>query len=487
MSAQAGPVVDVMGAKSAPEARPQGPEVVNLSGFDAARKSARRGLVQWRSLDTQKEIQPHERLEVMRKCRAAEANIGIVRRAIGGLSQLVGTLRPQSKSMDPEFRKRAEEAFHRRASQPAAFDMAGKLDFEGWQDVVKRSVRRDGDALTVLAEGREGGGKVIFYEAHQVGNGTRRDALPENLIDGVYLDRWGGRNAFQLLDGDRNWVRRVRRENAIYHCEVQRIGRPREISGMAHALSNVFDQMEILGFTKHAIKAASIWGAVLETKMESDGGAKVAEAVKAMWGGAEEDRAPSGNGKVITMEDITSGGRFHGLDPGQSIKTIQDTRPHPNILAMMAWLVRDIAWGVGVAPEVLWDASSLNGTSMRYVMAETRRWVENQQRILRRDCQRIWTYFLAKEMQAGRLERPVDPNDRWWECDWIPQADLTIDEGRSGALELRQREAGMLSDSRFFGKRGADWEEEYRQMEVEKKRKREIYREIHGEEMPEEN
>jgi len=64
--------------------------------------------------------------------------------------------------------------------------------------------------------------------------------------------------------------------------------------------------------------------------------------------------------------------------------------------------------------------------------------------------------------------------------------DLTIDEGRSGALELKQREAGMLSDQRFYGKRGADWEEEYRQLEMERKRKREIYREIHGEEMPEE-
>lgn len=460
--------------------KPQGPEVVNLSGLDAARKSARRGLVQWRTLDTSREILPHERIEVMRKCRAAEANIGVVKRAIGGLSSLVGTLRPQSKSGDPDFRMRAEEAFRRRASQPSAFDMAGKLDFEGWQDMVKRSVRRDGDALTVLAEGREGGGKIVFYEAHQIGDGRFRERLPENLKDGVFVDRWGGRAGFQLLDGDGEPVRRVSRERSIYHCEVQRVGRPREISGMAHALSNVFDQMEILGFTKHAIKAASIWGAVLETRLESDGGAKVQNAVKAMWGGTEEDNAPSGNGKVITMEDITSGGRFHGLDPGQSIKTIQDSRPHPNILAMMAWLIRDIAWGVGVAPEVLWDASGLNGTSMRYVMAETRRWVENQQRILRRDCQRIWTYFLAKEMQAGRLERPADPDDRWWECEWIPQADLTIDEGRSGQLELAQRAAGLMSEQKFYGKRGSDWEEEFRQRQVEMKRKREIFREIHG-------
>jgi len=112
-------------------------EVVNLSGFDAARKSARRGMVSWRTLDTSREVSPGDRMEIMRKCRAAEANIGIVKRAIGGLSQLVGTLRPQSKSGDAEFRKRAEEAFLRRASQPAAFDLAGKLDFEGWQDCVK--------------------------------------------------------------------------------------------------------------------------------------------------------------------------------------------------------------------------------------------------------------------------------------------------------------------------------------------------------------
>lgn len=466
----------------------EAPAMVNLSGLDAARSSPRRGRVVWRTLDTSKEISPHDRMEVMRKARAAEANIGLVKRSIGGLSHLIGTLRPQSRAVDSEFRKRAEEVFWRRVSQPAAFDLAGKLDFETWQDMVKRSKKRDGDAITVLAEGREGGGKIIYYEAHQIGNGKNPGELPANLRDGVYLDRFGGRNAFQILDGDEMRARRVSRERAIYHADMERVGRPREVSSLAHALSNIYDQMEILGFTKHAIKASSIWGAVLETSLEGDGGSKVGNDLRAFLGkGAEEaSQAVGGDGKVITLEEVISGGRFQGLDPGQSIKTIQDSRPHPNILAMMSWLIRDIAWGAGVAPEVLWDASGLNGTSMRYVMAETRRWIENQQRMLRRDCQRLWVYFLAKEMQAGRLARPVDPEDRWWECEWIPQADLTIDEGRSGALELKQVEAGLKSDKRVFGQRGLDWEEEFRQQEEERKRKREIYREVHGEEMPEE-
>jgi capsid protein len=469
----------VSGSGAVAPGKPEAAGAVNFSGFDGARNNERRGTVRWHTLDTSKEVSPRDRLELMRKTRAAEANIGIVKRAIGGLSGLVGHLTPQSKALDSEFRKRAEEEFFRQVQQPAAFDLAGKLDFWSWQDMLKRAKRRDGDALTVLAEGRDGGGRILFYEGHQFGNGSDLGAVPEGLRDGVYLDKWGGRAAFQLLDGDGKRVSRVSRDRAIYHSDMERSGRPREISSMAHALSNVFDTMEILGFTKHAIKAASIWGAVLETSLKSDGGAQVANDVKAMWGAAGSAAEPGGEGDVISVESLTQGGRFQGLNPGQSIKTIHDDRPHPNILNMLSWLIRDIAWGAGVAPEVLWDASGLNGTSMRYVMAETRRWVENEQRKLRADCQRLWTYFLAKAAKAGRLEIPAGL-ERWWECEWIPQADLTIDEGRVGALELKQLELGVKSQKIFHGSKGRDWEEQEYQVQYELKRKREIYLEVHG-------
>ena len=459
---------------------PVAPGAQNYSGFDGARNGPQRGRVIWKTLDTSKEVAPHDRMELMRKTRYAEANIGLVRRGIGGVSSLIGTLRPQSKSGDAEFRMRAEEAFHRRADNPASFDMAGKMDFLGWQDMVKRAKKRDGDALSVLATGREGGAKIIFYEAHQVGNGRQSGDLPQNLRDGVFLDKWGGRSGFRLLDADGIAAGLVTRERSIYHADMERSGRPREISSMAHALSNVFDQMEILGFTKHAIKASSIWGAVLETSMEGDGGKQVGKDLKAMWGADGGAAGPDPDGSVITMESIQQGGRFHGLNPGQSIKTIQDQRPHPNILNMMGWLTRDIAWGAGLAPEVLWDPSGLNGTSIRYIMAETRRWIENEQRKLARDCQRIWVYFLSKEIKAGRLELPADGGDRWWDCEWIPQSDLTIDEGRVGNLELKQVEAGFKTDKRVYAPRGLDWEEEYRQGQIEKKRKAEIYKEVHG-------
>jgi capsid protein len=160
------------------------------------------------------------------------------------------------------------------------------------------------------------------------------------------------------------------------------------------------------------------------------------------------------------------GGRSQSLPAGADMKTLQDSRPHPNQLDLLRWLVRDIAWGAGVAPEILWEQAGLGSAATRYLMAETRRWIENQQRVQRYACQRMWTYTLAQEIKAGRVPKPT--SDRWWSCKWIPQADMTIDRGRDGALEIKQIEKGLLTYQESYAKRGKDWQEEMRQLAKEK-------------------
>lgn len=434
----------------------------------------------WPTLDTSKELTARDRLEVLRRVRAGEANIGFVKRCIGGVSDLIGHIKPQAATKDHEWNRRAEEAFWRRAKHPLAFDQAGKLDFLGWQGAVKRSKLRDGDALTVFSEGSEGGGRIVFYEAHQVGDG-KEDATkrPENLRDGVFLDKWGGRIGFRVVSmADPTMFTTVPRERAIYHAKCERVGRPREVSGIAHAVSNFLDMVEIIADTKHAVKVAALWGVAMETAAGSAGGSQVSDELRAYLDLAAGSN-DGGVGEVLTLERIMQGGRVQGLPSGAKLTTLQDVRPHPNQLALLAWLVRDMAWGVGLAPEVLWDVSALNGTATRYVMAETRRFVENQLQDLERDCNRVWTYFLAKEIQAGRLDLP-EGLDRWWETRWIPQADLTIDRGREGNLEKDLVEAKLRTRSEYWGRQGLDWEEEERQILVEERRLEEMRAEMAG-------
>ena len=435
------------------------------NGWSAATPSEKRGYVWWPNLDTSKELPPHTRLEILRKARWADAEVGLVRRAVSGLADLVGYQRPQAETGDPEWDQLAEEAVLRRWNNPIAFDQAGKMDAWSWQVALTRCRFRDGDNLTALGSTQSGGATMQFYESHQIDSG---DKTTSNLYDGVFLGKGGKHDAYQIvgsnLKGERTH-KKLSARDVIYHAEFERPGRVREPSKLAHAISNIVDIIEILADTKHGIKIAAQLGVVMTTQAGA-GNSQMSETLASFLSNQGVGTNSSGDDVEINLDEIMKGGRSQSLPAGADMKTLQDTRPHPNQLDLLRWLVRDIAWGAGVAPEILWEQAGLGSAATRYLMAETRRWIENQQRVQRYACQRMWTYTLAKEIKAGRVPTPT--SERWWSCKWIPQADMTIDRGRDGALEIQQIEKGLLTYQESYAKRGKDWQEEMRQLAKEK-------------------
>jgi capsid protein len=185
--------------------------------------------------------------------------------------------------------------------------------------------------------------------------------------------------------------------------------------------------------------------------------------------------AQSRSGSTINVEQMREGGMVAQLLENEELSVIHDGRPHPNQMVLLEWLVRDIAWGVGLSPEVLWDLAKQTGPSQRYLMAETQRWIEHEQARLKQACQRFYTYFIAKAVKNGEL--PPPPKNWWW-AEWIPQADLTIDRGREGRLELEQLESGVMSLNDYHARKGRDWESVEMQKAREILRRREIEAEM---------
>ena len=108
-----------------------------LSSWDAARRSERRGNVVIPSLDPQKRISPTDRKEIAGKVEAGEQNVGFVKRAISGVAQLVGNLKPQADTGNSDFDEEIEERLGKRFDHPRAFDAAGNMDFWDWQTWVR--------------------------------------------------------------------------------------------------------------------------------------------------------------------------------------------------------------------------------------------------------------------------------------------------------------------------------------------------------------
>lgn len=425
----------------------------NLSGFEAANPSQRRGWIPWTTLDSAKVLTGGDRKTILRNANWAYANIGLARRIVNGLANLVGYLTPQAQTDDGDWNSEAEALFRSRAGSASVFDRAGKLDFFSWQIANTRARLKDGDILTVLTETDAGTARVIVYEANRIDDGSpleRRD----DVRDGVYVDKFGRHTAYRVVDPeDPKKYTAIPASDAIFFADFERPGQVRGISALAHALIHLQDRAEVWGDIKHAIKVAAQVGMQKVKDLPGPYPGQNFTPPEPLSTGATDS---AGNDIKQNTEKILGSGYVVPMQPGEKYELLHDDRPHPNQREFLEDLVRDIAWGVGVAPEVLWQLAGQTGPNTRYLMAELQRYLAQEQTRLAVICQRFWVYFIAKEINAGRLRIPAD--EMWWKCDWIPQPDLTIDRGREGNLQLEQLRHGAITFDDIYRSNGADFE-----------------------------
>ena len=160
----------------------------------------------------------------------------------------------------------------------------------------------------------------------------------------------------------------------------------------------------------------------------------------------------------MRAETFQGGERLQEFGAGKKLQTLQNDNPGPNVIELLRWLVRDICSDVSL--EVLWDASKMSGPGMRFVMSELRRFIAREQEVNERDCQRVRMYLLAKDIQRGKLVVPAEVGNSWYRATWLPEADLTIDRGRDGVLDLQLLEKGKITDEEWWGRQGKDWKTE---------------------------
>lgn len=426
-------------------------------GYQGADWSRARGYVYFPQLDTRKEITPYTRTEAMRRARFLYANMGIVRRMVNGMARMVvGTgLTAHATTGDKQWNRLAEARFHDRVVSRAVFDIGGRFNFYGSQRAMKRWQFRDGDCAAVLTSSAAGLGRVAFYEGHQIGNGRVAQGEEKSWYDGVRVDQFNRAQAYRILGDDQAQID-VPSEDIVFFIDYER-QQHRGITLLHHAINNLLDAGEIISFIKTGVKNANMFGYAIEQDAASTptGGME-----GSITGGRRQRLALDANNSV-TLEQVYGAGAVPTLSPGSKLRFLQDSRPHPNNLTLIDYLIRDIAWGAGLSPEVVWNITALGGANTRFVLADAQGWIEEQQQeLVDLYCSRVWIYFIAKEMKAGRLPRCTDP--AWWQHAWLPPPRLTVDFGRDGKLHLEQLRSGALTFKRFHGWQGLDSEEQLR-------------------------
>lgn len=430
------------------------------NGHQAADFSRLQGYGYFPELDTRKEITTYTRTEVLRRVRLLLANNGFPRRIIYGLARLAaGTgLTPHALTTDREWNKAAEAFFAQSVESPFIFDIGKRYDFYSAQPFVLSAHYRDGDQATVLTESLAGRARFAFYEGHQVANppDLSSDAA-KYWRDGVRTDRNNAAISYGFL-GDENAFSEIPSESVLFMAEYERAGQSRCTSILEHAVKKMFNSSQILSYIQTGVKLTNLFGYWFEYEPNTPGGSGTAGGRI----GGPTQKVTTSTGETVTLEKIFGGGAIPDLPPGAKLKTNNSSHPHPNNLGLLDYLNRDIAWGAGVSPDLLWNIAMLGGANTRFILADAQSWIDKEQaKLIRCFCQRVWLYTIAKGMKTGALRRCTDPE--WWKVGWIPPPRLTVDYGRDGKLYITQNQSCMLTLKTAYGWQGLDWQEQVTQ------------------------
>lgn len=463
------------GASSSPSAAviPQ-PTISGASGqgYDAVNGSTMRGYIYWPQLDTRKEITPQTHTEILRRARALTENIGLAGHIIECMADLIGYLTPMGATGDKTWNRLANSSFREKQSVPDVFDASGKFSFWEYQLKLDESAFRDGDVLPVLTETSSGSARIATYEAHQIANPYGTPNGTDGWMLGVQTNRFNRHMRYSITDPtDRTLVRTISASDCIYYGHFKKIGHIRPVSILRAAINHLIDIGEIVRDVKYGIKIRNQIPLTIEHAVGSPG--FVGNSTQAIVGNIRSKSVPTTDGagnattSTLNYEEIMTGGNVPRLQPGQSLKALIDASPHPNQLALLDWMVRDISWGCGLPPEIVCNMEKLRGANNRLLNSKLQRWIGARLLHKRNFVRRFWVYHVAKEMKAGRLPECRDPE--WWKVAMLPQENMTSDKGREGKLNVELVANRMMSLQTFFALDGKDWLTEIEQISAEEK------------------
>lgn len=446
-----------------------------ISGFDGANQSTRRGWIYWPTLDTKRELDTYSRTELLKKSRWLRANFGLATRICSGLADLIGYLTPMSLSGDESWDAYADDLWEDRASEAAVIDAAGQFGIRAMQIEINKAAFADGDILPVMVKGSTAGLMLANYEAHQICNpaAAKND---RSWIDGVRINKFRRHLEYGIRDDDGS-VKTISASNALYYGHPDTLGRIRPPTILAHAVNHMQDISEILADVKLTIKVAAQLGLYLKNELANPGGH---DGPRNLAAALRDEREFEGDGTAqkpdadYKVEDLyRANGGIANLPNGTSVGVISDARPHPNQVALIEYLIRDISWGVGVSPDLLWNIKELGGANSRIANADLDRWISCRLLRLRSWLQRFRAVWISHEILAGRLHEPAG-SAKYWNATFLPQSSITADKAKVGKLNMELVKQQLRSLQTHYAEEGLSWKKELRQISKEKNFKKEL-------------
>ncbi|MEM6885883.1 MAG: phage portal protein [Verrucomicrobiota bacterium] len=461
------------GGKRPGAGRPRKTEIKNAAFEAGQRYQPGRGFI-YMPTDSRKELTRGSRLEMIRKSRWLYNNFGIAARAVDAPSgyAVQGGIMPQPRTGNRDWN---EMILHRFidtvGTTPWAFDAAGQVNFFEGQKAVPRHALLDGELFAQPIRSASGAGMMRFIPSEFIGSPRGQYGMgkeEKGWSDGVQLDRMSRPRKYRVLkDPSGDEYQDVAAADLWCFSRRKRLGAARVPTALAHAVNHLHDMTEIVDATKGSFKLASQIAFVIYT--DAPGGLNMGPVIPGSTAAAGETEADS----PLRIDQIQQGTMIPQLKPHEKLQEFKNTHPGDSFDPMMNYLARDISWGIGLSPEVLWNIAGATGANNRFVLADAQVFFEElQQMVINQYCRPFWKFWVWGEIQADRVSYP---GEDWFRCDWIPPRQPTVDFGRDSKARSELVDAGRLSESRYAAMHGMDLAAEDRhRMETIARRKQDL-------------
>lgn len=396
------------------------PTVENNIGVDAAAWfSPDRNFNLWPSFDPRLEINNWQMETIWKRARSLYDNCPEIRNAVKQMCLLMGYILPLPKTRDKEFNRAAREAFMRRAMNPRLFEASGRLNFLQAQKWIESRSIIDGDALTVMTRTQsDKGGMVAFYSAPQI---TGDKPSEDNLRTGCVVGRSGRVQKYLIRDFATKAIQEIPASRCVMYSHTPDPADPRAISELLVGICTAKDIDDINRLQKQLVKVASTFGLV-ETKDLNDKRPALNDLIK--------NRKNKGECETIEVQPeaplIIDGVKAISLEPGRRLETLQNHNPSNEVRAFVKDLIRNLAFAVGLDPELLYDVNSLGSGAIRFSLAKAKDWARTRNYDREVWANRIYQHIIASEIEAGRLQ-PCKYAEETYNVQWILRNEWSID------------------------------------------------------------
>ena len=453
------------GARSGAGRKPSLKSAISPTAF-AAYEAAQRTNIQrsWIYMPTtnpRSELTNYDRTELLRKAHWMYNNVGIAARAIDGVARYSAPLVPQARTSNSEFNRKAEQLFEDACcTAPFGFDAGAEVNFYEAQPFILRQVALDGDFYWQKILSKNGRGMVRFVGGESVGNSSSVEDK-KGWVDGILPDKFGRPIAFNVLDPTDSAKSTIVSVDDMHQVRrMYRRGYLRAPSWLARASNHLQDISEILAYEKASFKLNSQVAFVITSPEAGSIGL-----------GASRSKQSVGDVGSVTVDNLYNASGIPQLKPGEKLESFANLHPNTNFQSFLDYLMRDIAWGMGISPELLWDISGAGGANTRYLLEDANIFFKECQSVIREQfCRPFWTFWIWNEIESGNLPYP---GDDWWRADWIAPKPPSVDLGRDGKLYIQLVQSGLMSRKRYNNLMGLDDDQEEDDMIAAAKRLKE--------------